>query len=146
MTEKSMQSVAELKKMVIDESDLSKIINYFFDLAECKILPSNKKYLTNRQIKASREIRSMTASVEKMLRDFCKEKIKITQTILTYISNERFYHGVYKIRENQCATSLIPVFYFNDLKMCVFCVTKLGGSIDCFRFSMIESSAINSPN
>jgi uncharacterized membrane protein len=136
-----MKSIAELKKMVIEVSDLSEIMNYFFDLVDAKVISSSGSYLTDKQIKNNRDIKVVIFSVEKTLSAFLEQKTRISKPILTYLPHDKLYHGLFMMRDG----TFTPVIYFSDIKIGVFCIT-LGSSTEFFRCGFVEASTVTPPH
>lgn len=133
-----MKSISELKKMIIVESQIKTVMDYFFDLEETGFLKNLGLCLSQKDLNENPELTSMFENMQKTLKDFLKKDAVIKEKMICHIPNENFYHGIF-----MASVSMMPgfVIYFSDIKIGVFSVTKEDMNSEMFRFSLSPQNA-----
>jgi len=133
-----MKTMDELKKQVIGPSDLNESFNDFFDIMDDLHFRKLGTLLEKKDIKKSTELQSLLSSMQSMIGQVQKRKVNIIAPYLIKVAEHKLVHGFYKI--NIDPALMFTVVYFTDVKMGMFCMTKLGNESDYFRFSLISAN------
>lgn len=138
-----MQTISELKRLVIGPSDLSKTFNYFFDLTDNNVIVKHR-ILHRHEIENSDELLCCKCSIENILSEHLKKSVKVNDLVLQLVPNESLYHGLATLSGSSLPS--VVVIYFSDIQMCAFALSQPDGMVDYFRVSIIPVASTKTGN